>query len=540
MSTESRDRGQDDIVSSFSTSAEQGGATGHPFSFSPEQSAAGQRPLPDEFSFGWEQPHWTVSFGAPASFEGQLRYAASGCAFTAGGDRISVLVTARNYGRFLSDCLTSIQSQTRPPFEVIYSDDGSNDNSVAIARSFPGVKILPRTHEGVAASRNAAVAASSGDLLVHVDGDDMLTPDFLEAHWRALAESPDAAFAYGPARAFGIRELDWTVPPWSRCRLWIRNFVNTSAMYRRWAFEATGGWRIGAGTCFDWDLALRASRFGPGIPSQALLLYRQHPGSWSRSYWGNRPQRRNIIAVHSKIRSQAATVTIGCVYSGRVPGLLPRWLAALADSIRGSDLPRPGLFVVDGSPSQSLAGTLAGEAAKYPEFAEVRYVRAASPIRLPIARENRDERAQFMAAACNQILDGISSDIVWFVEDDILVPENAYATLMNSLTTGQMPRPAVAGLYRSRHDPGCFVAHQWGRRIQTLREAPAHPCAVDLTGTGCLMIFRPFARHRFPSHVQNIPAHDWAWCWQLREQGARVIIHPDVPCRHHLDQERFV
>ena len=421
-----------------------------------------------------------------------------------------MIVTARNYGAFLKDCLESVHQQSVPADEIIYSDDGSKDESLEIALRFPRVKVFGRRHEGIAASRNAAAAASTGDLLVHVDGDDMLAPDFLQCHRRALEANPEASFADGPADAFGLRNCHWKVPFWSRSLLWVRNYVNTSAMYRRWAFEAAGGWRTGVGHCFDWDLALRASRFGPAIASDARLHYRQHAGSWSRAFWKDRFTSEEVTRLHGRIRQMAATVTVGCVYSGRLPQLLPDWLGALARSVRTTDLPRPKLLFVDGTPEQSAGELLLREAKRYPEFRQFQYLCARSGLRPPFRNDERNERARFMANACNQILDESGTDVVWFLEDDLLPPENAYARLLHSLLQGRVPRPAVAGVYRSRHDPQFLVAHQNGTRISTLTQPPSEAIEVDMTGTGCLMVFRPYARHRFSSHVDQIPAHDWA------------------------------
>ncbi|HEV3003069.1 MAG TPA: glycosyltransferase family A protein, partial [Pirellulales bacterium] len=87
---------------------------------------------------------------------------------------VSIIVAARNYGHFLRQCLRSCLKQTSRPLEVIYSDDASDDDSVAIARGIEGVTVVraPRC-EGVVAARNRGVAASRGEVFVHVDGDDV-------------------------------------------------------------------------------------------------------------------------------------------------------------------------------------------------------------------------------------------------------------------------------------------------------------------------------------------------------------------------------
>jgi hypothetical protein len=77
--------------------------------------------------------------------------------------------------------------------------------------------------------------------------------------------------------------------------------------------------------------------------------------------------------------------------------------------------------------------------------------------------------------------------------------------------------------------------------MTTLLQPPVEPIPVDYTGTGCLMIFRPEARHRFRSHVRGAAAHDWAWCDELREStGQRVMIDPSVKCRHYQDSDSYV
>lgn len=453
---------------------------------------------------------------------------------------VSVIVTSRNYGRFLKECLQSILTQSYPAFEIIYCDDGSVDESIAVARQFPEVRLLCRQHEGIAAARNAAVAISTGEYLVHVDGDDILTPDFIENHLRALQTNPEASFAYGPADGFGIRDCRWEAPAWNRQLLWKRNYVNTSAMFRRRAFDAAGGWRAGFGTCFDWDLALRASRFGPALASNAVLRYRQHADSWSRRIWNDSLTREGATELRGQIRQSAATVTVACVFSNRVPELLPSWLEALADSITNSFLPRPNLFFIDGSPNQDAGERLLKEAVRFPMFQQIQYARSGCTRRPPFQREERSERAQFMASACNQILDSSTTDVIWFLEDDLIVPTNAYSDLMSLLLGGSEPRPAVAGLYRSRHSPDNFVAHHWNGHVETITVLPKRPTAVDMTGTGCLMVMRPFATHRFTSHVNKVAAHDWAWCLQLKREGKPVLVDPGVVCRHHSDLHHFV
>lgn len=159
--------------------------------------------------------------------------------------RVSIIIAARNNGRYLEEAIRTAMAQT-VACEVIYADDASNDNSLLIARSWEerGLVILPGyVHRGVCAARNRGAAVARGDYLVFLDGDDRLPKDFVARHQLAMA--PGVPFVYGPARAFGDgphAQTLWAAPEWEHYDRWRCNTVNTSAMYARWAFDAAGGW----------------------------------------------------------------------------------------------------------------------------------------------------------------------------------------------------------------------------------------------------------------------------------------------------------
>ena len=108
--------------------------------------------------------------------------------------RVSIIIAARNYARFLDEAIRSALAQT-VPCEVIYADDASLDDSLAIARSHGIVVLSSDRHLGVCTARNR------GDYFVFLDGDDRMPPDFIARHLAAI--SPGTPFVFGPAKAFG-------------------------------------------------------------------------------------------------------------------------------------------------------------------------------------------------------------------------------------------------------------------------------------------------------------------------------------------------
>lgn len=455
-----------------------------------------------------------------------------------GKPRVSIVVTARNYGRFLAECLASCLDQTEPSCEVIYSDDASTDDSVEIARRFTDVRTIAYPeHTGVCAARNRAVSASRGEVLVHVDGDDKLPPDFVAKHLEALSEK--TPFVYGAAQAFGLHDSLWTVGPWGEKPIWEMNFVNTSAAIWRRVFDAAGGWQENPSqTMWDWSLFLRASRYGTPAPSRAVLQYRQHSGSWSHTHdvEANFDRRMTLLG---PVRRAAARVSLGCVYSGRVPGLLPLWLDAICENLSEAAAV-PELVILDNSADQ--ADALYRETGKRSaSFSSVRILTNPWPWGWKSEIERRNQVAEFMADSSNRLLAETSGDLLWLVEDDVVVLPGGFRELYHTVTEGYPLKAAVAGAYQNRHTRAGWVSGFWkSTGPEHLMELPAAPVNVDITGTGCLLFWRSLAPARFESHLGGIPAHDWAFAKAIRDQGRDVLLLPQVRCRHYLDAAAFV
>ena len=108
--------------------------------------------------------------------------------------RASVVITTYNWPQALERALQALARQTVPPHEVVVADDGSRDDTRALierlARDYP----VPLRHSWVedrgfrvALARNRAIAATSGDYVLLLDGDMLAHPRFVEDHLRAAA-----------------------------------------------------------------------------------------------------------------------------------------------------------------------------------------------------------------------------------------------------------------------------------------------------------------------------------------------------------------
>lgn len=108
-------------------------------------------------------------------------------------ETISIIVPVFNALATLPRCMRGLLEQTWRDLEILLIDDGSTDGSGALcdryAQEDPRVRVLHRPHEGVAAARNAGLAAFTGDYLMFADADDLVDPRYAERLFLALRQS---------------------------------------------------------------------------------------------------------------------------------------------------------------------------------------------------------------------------------------------------------------------------------------------------------------------------------------------------------------
>lgn len=97
----------------------------------------------------------------------------------------SIIIPVYNASATLDECLKSIVDQTFHDYEVLLIDDGSSDDSAAICskyvEKFDFFSYRYQENAGVSAARNLGIKLAKNDLVVFVDSDDCVQPNFLES-----------------------------------------------------------------------------------------------------------------------------------------------------------------------------------------------------------------------------------------------------------------------------------------------------------------------------------------------------------------------
>lgn len=114
---------------------------------------------------------------------------------------ITVVIPAYNAAATIERTLRSVLAQADEHVEVIVVDDGSTDETAAVARAVGGerVRLLHRLGGSVAAARNLAMREASGDWVALLDADDYWLDGHLTALRQTLARAPDGVVCFGAA-----------------------------------------------------------------------------------------------------------------------------------------------------------------------------------------------------------------------------------------------------------------------------------------------------------------------------------------------------
>lgn len=184
--------------------------------------------------------------------------------------RFSVVVPTYDRAGTVARTLRSILEQTFTDFEVIVVDDGSRDDTVAVARTTAGdderVRITAAGHAGVAAARNAGARTARGAYLVFLDCDDEVAPGWL-ARFReeldrpgpsGLPEAPDLVFGAARALVPGGVERSWRIERLGPAFGDIHGvFFPGMFAVRRSLFEEVGGYAVPLRFSENTELGLR-------------------------------------------------------------------------------------------------------------------------------------------------------------------------------------------------------------------------------------------------------------------------------------------
>ncbi len=215
--------------------------------------------------------------------------------------RISIVLPTYNGARFLREALDSIAAQSVFDWELILGDDGSSDETVAVAeswaRSDPRVRLIRHPRRlGIFGNLNALFAEARAPLVKIYCQDDVMQPTCLERQAAFMERRPGIGFSRvlqtkGETASFaeqdaGLLGLPEVIPPEAAALVFFLhgnvpgNLSNV--MVRRAAWAEAGGFREDLPYAGDMEFWFRLGRTAPfGIVPERLNYVRSHDGQAS-------------------------------------------------------------------------------------------------------------------------------------------------------------------------------------------------------------------------------------------------------------------
>jgi glycosyltransferase involved in cell wall biosynthesis len=193
---------------------------------------------------------------------------------------IAVIIPCFNDGETLVESVRSAQGQSRIN-ELIVVDDGSTDPrtlEILAALEAENVTVVHRPNGGLGAARMSGVQASTADYILPLDADDRLLPGAAAELAGELDRDDDLAVVWGDYELFGERNYrQYTAPVLDPWQIAYQNDLPSSAMIRRSALLAAGGWEASGGY-EDWNLWMSLAELSASGRRLGLVVYgyRQH------------------------------------------------------------------------------------------------------------------------------------------------------------------------------------------------------------------------------------------------------------------------
>ena len=169
---------------------------------------------------------------------------------------VTVVIPLYQAEAYIGEALASVLAQSLRPERVIVVDDGSTDAGPARAAAVPGVEVLRRPHEGIAATINAGLALARSEFVAFLDADDRWTPEKTARQLARLRAEPDLAFVFGHARRF------LTTPSGETPLDVLPGRSLQGGLFRRACFDRVGPYSTAAGTHGFLDWHARADEAG--------------------------------------------------------------------------------------------------------------------------------------------------------------------------------------------------------------------------------------------------------------------------------------
>ncbi len=221
---------------------------------------------------------------------------------------VSIVIPCYNQAKYLGETVQSVLTTDYTPIEVLIVNDGSNDSSLALAEKLSAenelIRVIDQENSGVAAARNNGISASKGEFILPLDGDDLISENYISEAVRILQTNPEVKVTYCKAVKFDENgQKSWKLKRFSRHKLAKDNMIFVAALFRKKDWKAVGGFsedmKMGRE---DWEFWIKMLKNGGEVVQLPFVgfFYRLTPGSKRKKTGTNQKKRERIDYLNLK------------------------------------------------------------------------------------------------------------------------------------------------------------------------------------------------------------------------------------------------
>ncbi|MEJ2704216.1 MAG: glycosyltransferase [Sedimentisphaerales bacterium] len=204
--------------------------------------------------------------------------------------KISVIVPCYNHAGYLPEAVESLVRQTYTNWECIIVNDGSSDNTVAVANQliarYPDrrIRFIDKPHSGVSDTRNVGIEVAAGQWILPLDSDDMFEPSFMQRAVDIVSREPKVDIVFSNMQEFGASHGQWMPDEYSRKQVMVTDTMPYASLYRKELWHKVGGYNKPLSIIKqpeDWSFWISCSKHNVVVRriQEKLFLYRVHPQS---------------------------------------------------------------------------------------------------------------------------------------------------------------------------------------------------------------------------------------------------------------------
>lgn len=204
---------------------------------------------------------------------------------------VSFVIPYFNSGKTIDQTLTSIWNQTYNQYEIILVNDGSTDEysleKLKQLQNTPSITIIHQENSGPGIARNNAISIAKGNIIVPLDGDDLIEPNaVMEAIQLFESSASDLGVIYGDLAFFGAKNEIKIQEEFDIQKQLLWNQVAVCAFIKKEVFQNTGGYDefLSKPGLEDWEFWIRVYKKGYKFKKINSIQFKIRVDFSSRTY----------------------------------------------------------------------------------------------------------------------------------------------------------------------------------------------------------------------------------------------------------------